>query len=288
MVAPQTLAQLARRLRRAAADAVPATSAPAPRAGSYRLVLDPALAKGLAHEAIGHLCESDVDGSVLMRDGRLRIGEQFARRTVSIVDGPLPGDYARQPFSANGLPRQTVALIEGGVLASGLGDPFTTSETGISTRSSCRTGTFRDRPTPRMTNIRIELADAIHLPIDPDLLTPEDVAAALRRAGLLEQTRPTLYLRGYRGGQAHPRRGDFIFAADAAFDLSDGGAPRGTVSFSGLAERALASIVAGFGPLCTEAAGICQKNGSSVSSSGGSHALLVLDPDPDLIVTAAS
>jgi TldD protein len=250
-------------------------------------VLDPALAKGLAHEAIGHLCEADVDGSVLMRDGRLRIGEPVARPTVSIVDGPLPGDYAQQPFSANGVPRETVALIERGVLANGLGDSFTSEAAGISTRSSCRTGSFRDRPTPRMTNIRIELSDAMPLPIDPDLLTAEDIAAALRRAGLLEPGQPTLYLRGYRGGQAHPRRGDFIFAADTAFDLTEGGTPRGAVSFSGLAERALAAIVTGFGPLCTGAAGTCQKNGSSVSSSGGSHVLLVLDPDPDLIVTAA-
>ena len=58
---------LVRRARRAAADASLAATAPAIESGRYRVVLRHGLSKGLAHEAIGHLCESDVDGSVLMR-----------------------------------------------------------------------------------------------------------------------------------------------------------------------------------------------------------------------------
>jgi TldD protein len=174
------------------------------------------------------------------------------------------------------------------VLSAGLGDLFSAELAGVPVTGACRVASFRDRPTPRMTNIRIEVADAAPLAVDPDDLTPEDVAAVLRQLGLLERGQPTIYLTGYRGGQAHPRRGDFVFGADAAFDLGAGGAPRGPASFSGLAERALAAIVAGIGPLCTDAIGICSKDGSGVSSSGGSHVLLVLDPDPDLIVSAAS
>jgi predicted Zn-dependent protease len=139
-----------------------------------------------------------------------------------------------------------------------------------------------------MTNIRIEIADASPLDVDPDDLTPDDVASALRRAGLLDNGQPTLYLTGYRGGQAHPRRGDFVFGTDAAYALHDGCTPYGPATFSGLAESALAAIVTGLGPLCTDAIGTCSKDGSAVSSSGGSHALLVLDPDPGLIVSAAS
>lgn len=283
------LARLARRVGRAAWVArVSAAPRPLP-AGQPRIVLGHALAKGLAHEAIGHLCESDVDGSVLLRRGRLRLGERLARDTVSVVDGPLPGGYVQQPFSANGIVRQTVRLVDGGVLAAGLGDLFSAEAAGVPITGACRASSFRDRPTPRMTNIRIEMADAVPLPpsVDPDDLSPDDVIAALDRLGLLEGGHPTLYLTGYRGGQAHPRRGDFVFGAEAAFDLKDGGAPLGPVSFTGLAERALAAIVAGIGPLCTDAIGMCGKDGSSVTSSGGSHALLVLDPDPDLVVTAA-
>lgn len=284
----EALARLTRRLRRSAATAITAAGAAPPPAGSYRLVLEPALAKGLAHEAIGHLCESDVDVSVLMRGGRLRLGERLARETVSVVDGPLPGAYAQQPFSANGIPRPTVRLVDRGVLASGLGDLFSYAAAGVAMTASGRAASFRDRPTPRMTSIRIEVAGAAPLAVDPDALAPEDAEAALRRLGLLDAGQPTLYLTGYRGGQAHPRRGDFAFGASAAFDLSAGSAPRGPVSFTGLAERALAAIVAGIGPLCTDAIGMCLKDDSRVTSSGGSHALLVLDPDPDLVITAAT
>ncbi|MCC7366880.1 MAG: hypothetical protein IT306_00565 [Chloroflexi bacterium] len=283
----QSAGRLAVRLRRAANDAVAAASAPPPREGSYRLVLNHALAKGLAHEAIGHLCETDVDGSVLMRGGRLRLGEQLARGTVSIVDGPLPGDFVQQPVSANGIERQTVRLIDRGVLTAGLGDLFSAEQAGAPVTGACRASSYRDRPTPRMTNIRIEVAGALPLDADPEGLTPDDVLRAVRQHGLIDRSSPTLYLAGYRGGQAHPRRGDFVFGADAAYDLSDGGRPLGPASFSGLAERALAAIRAGIGPLCTDAIGSCGKDGSAVSSSGGSHALLVLDADPDLVVTAA-
>lgn len=282
------LARLTRRLRRSAFKAVASAGAAPPPAGSYRLVLEPAMAKGLAHEAIGHLCESDVDSSVLMRRGRLRLGERLAHETVSVVDGPLPGEYGQQPISANGIVRPTVRLVDGGVLASGLGDLFSHDVARVQMTAACRASGFRDRPTPRMTSIRIEVNGAAPLAGDPDDLAPEDAEAALRRLGLLDASQPTLYLTGYRGGQAHPRRGDFAFGATAAFDLTAGSAPLGPVSFTGLAERALAAIVAGIGPLCTDAIGMCGKDGSRVTSNGGSHALLVLDPDPDLVITAAS
>lgn len=286
VLAEDRLGTLARRGRLAAGHAVAAATAPPPPAGSWRLVLDHALAKGLAHEAIGHLCESDVDGSALMRGGRLRLGERLARPSISVVDGPLPGDYAWQPVSANGLDRQTVALVDNGVLAAGLGDLFSAAQAGVAVSGACRAASFRDRPMPRMTNIRIVDADAASLDADPELLTPEDVAAALRRLGLLERGGRTLYLTGYAGGQAHPRRGDFVFGAGCVFDLGEGGAPRRAATFSGLAERALAAIYRGIGPLRTDAIGTCGKDGSIVTSSGGSHALLVLDPDPDLVISA--
>jgi TldD protein len=286
---PSRLAVLAKRAILAARRSAEVAIAPPPRAGPCRIVLDYALAKGLAHEAIGHLCESDVDASVFMRQGRLRLGDRLARPTVSIVDGPIAGEYADQPISANGQQRETVAIVEDGILAAGLGDPFSAAQAGITQTSACRAASFRDRPTPRMTTIRVVVRDPLVLTVDPEDLTPEVVAATLRDVGFVDGSVPTLYLTGYRGGQAHPRRGDFIFAADAAYEItSEGAAPRRPSSFSGLAERALAAIVAGIGPLRLDAVGSCSKDGSVVSSSGGSHALLVLDPDPDLVVSAAT
>jgi TldD protein len=289
LLAPSRLAVLKQRAQLAARQAAEVDGAPVPPSGPCRVILDYAMAKGLAHEAIGHLCESDVDGSILMRRGRLRLGEQLARATVSVVDGPLAGDYADQPISANGVERETVAIVEEGVLAAGLGDLFSAEQAGMRATGACRAASFRDRPTPRMTNIRLMVTNPLALAGDPEDLTPEAVATTLHQLGITDQGVPTVYLTGYRGGQAHPRRGDFIFAAGAVYEIvGDRAEPRRAASFSGLAERALGAIVAGIGPLRLDAMGLCGKDGSTVPSSGGSHALLVLDPDPALAVSAAS
>jgi len=292
LAATDRLAALDRRTRHALRGALDTHDAPSIAPGSYRVALDYALAKGLAHEAIGHLCESDVDTSPFFRDGRLALGDEIGAFGVSVIDGPVRGDYAFQDVSANGMARGNVALVERGVLVGGLADLFSAEAAGIPLSGACRAGSFRERPVPRMTNVRIVVAGALPLAGSADAVEPEDAADALRRAGLLgrdggEDGAPFLYLTGYRGGQADPRRGDFVLSAAAAYDLGDGGAPRRAPTLSGLAGRVLRAVRAGVGPLQLDAAGSCGKDGRAVSSSGGSHALLVLDAGPDLIVGGA-
>lgn len=282
---PERAALLERRARRVLRRARSAQGAPSVEPGSYKLAIDYPLAKGLAHEAFGHACESDVvESSILATDGRLRLGEVVGPPNVSIVDGPIDGDYADQPVSANGLDRQTVHLIRDGVLTSGLGDLFSARRAGSPMTAACRTSTYRQRPTPRMSNIRIVLSDPLPLRTDSDTPEPEDVAWELRSAGLLEPGERMLYLSGYRGGQAHPKRGDFMFACGAVYDLSDGAAPRQPAVFSGRSGSALRSIIAGLGELRLDAMGVCGKNGHNVASSGGSHALLIQEAHPDVVV----
>ncbi|MDP8922390.1 MAG: metallopeptidase TldD-related protein, partial [Chloroflexota bacterium] len=285
LAAPERLAALERRTRHALRGALDALDAPTVPTGSYRVAIDHALAKGLAHEAIGHLCESDVDTSVFFRDGRLRLGERVGAPNVSVVDAPIPGDYAYQAISANGLDRRDAVLVERGVLVGGLADLFSAGSAGIPASGACRAGSFRERPVPRMTNVRIVVDDAVPLDAPPDAIEPEQAASALRRAGLLgEGGPPILYLAGYRGGQADPRRGDFVLAAAVAYDLADGSAPHSGATLSGPAARILETVLAGIGPLQLDAVGTCVKDGWPVSSSGGSHALLVLEASPHLTV----
>ncbi|MCC6173746.1 MAG: hypothetical protein IT305_00450 [Chloroflexi bacterium] len=286
VLAPERLAVAAARARLALRCARETAHAPAVQPGNYRFVVDHALAKGLAHEAIGHLCESDVSESILFRDGRLRRGDRLAADGVSVVDGPLAGNYADQPIGANGIERQTVSLITDGILTAGLGDLFSARRAGIRVSGACRAANYRDRPAPRMTNIRILARNP--LPCPDGELEPEAVAALVRGAGLLDPRRPTIYLTGYRGGQAHPRRGDFLFAAGAAYALGSGAAPRQGATLSGLSESALLSVLAAFGTLRLDAIGTCSKDGSNVSGSGGSHGLLVLDADPRLTIGAST
>jgi TldD protein len=282
---PENVATLDRRARASLRRARAVLEAPRVRSGSYKLAIDHALAKGLAHEAFGHACETDVaEISILATDGRLRLGEEVGPRNVSIVDGPIAGDYADQPISANGLERQTVHIIRDGVLESGLGDLFSARRAGSRVTGACRAGSYRQRPTPRMTNIRMVVSDPLALHMEPEDLEPEDVAAALRSAGLVEPGEPVLYLSGYRGGQAHPKNGDFMFACSGTYDLTDGVAPRRPATFSGQSLSALRSVAAALGDLRLDAMGACGKNGQFVPSSGGSHAVVVLEANPRVTV----
>jgi TldD protein len=288
LLAENRASTLRRRVARGLANVRGSAHAPAIAEGSYRLALDHALAKGLAHEAFGHAAESDVVPMSFLADehGRLSRGRRFGPSNVSIVDGPVPGDFAYQPVSANGLMRETVHIIRAGILESGLGDLFSATAAGCAVTGACRTPSYRRRPTPRMGNVRIVVSDPAPYAGDAQCLEPEEAAAALRAAGLCDAARPTLLVTGYRGGQAHPKLGDFIFASAATFDLTDGGSPRQPVTLSGRSASALGAVVGALGELQIDAMGVCGKNGVNVSSSGGSHALLVLDAHPDIVVGA--
>ena len=90
---PESAGRLERRARRALDRARAMLRAPNVRPGSCRLAVDYSLAKGLAHEAFGHACETDVAStSFLATNGRLRLGEEVRPANASIVQGPLAGD----------------------------------------------------------------------------------------------------------------------------------------------------------------------------------------------------
>ena len=253
--------------------------------GCYRVVLDYRMAKGLAHEAFGHPSESDsARNSILATDGRLRLGERLADPSVSIVDGPIEGDYAYQPVSANGVPRQTVEIVRAGRLNSGLGDLFSAARAGTPLTGAARAASVSHRALPRISNIRLVLDRPAALSVAPELLYPSEVRDHLEAAGLLPGSTPTLYLAGYRGGQVSKVNGDFVFNCAVAYELSDGCAPRGPATFSGKSRSALASIVGALGDLQLDAGSHCVKLGQAVPTSGGSHAFVVLDPHPEVTV----
>ena len=151
-----------RRAIRAAQLARDLPDAPAHPAGSFPLVIDYALAKGLAHEAFGHAAEADgFRSSILAADGRFRSGERVGPSHVSIVDEPVAGDHAWQPFSSNGIRRERAVVVDHGRLRDGLSDPWSASEGGVRLTGSARAGSFRAPPLPRMSNIRIEVDEAV-------------------------------------------------------------------------------------------------------------------------------
>jgi TldD protein len=274
------------RAQKATSTAQNLVNAPRYPAGSYPIIMDYAMAKGLAHEAFGHAAETDgLRTSILGNNGFFRSGEQMAAPIVTIIDEPLTGDHAYQPFSPNGVRRTRATIMREGVLQDALADLFSAKAAGTRVIDAGRAQSYGSVPVPRMTNIRIELPEAYPMAGRFEEQTPEAVREALLNAGLLQAGRPVVYLAGYKGGQVSPAQGDFVFNCAALWELSVEGVKLFQPAiFSGQTRAALQAIAAGFGPLQLDAMGFCGKAGQSVPSSGGSHYFLYLEPSPAVLV----
>jgi TldD protein len=281
---PATVATFLRRAEASARLAAALPDAASHPAGSFPLVIDYALAKGLAHEAFGHAAEADgFRSSVLAKDGRFRSGDTVGASHVSIVDEPVAGDHAWQPFSASGLVRRRATIVDHGRLGEALTDPWSASAAGTPLTSADRAESFRSAPLPRMTNIRIELDEPLPAPGSFEDYGPAELRDLLAGAGVLARHPRVVFLSGYSGGQVNPATGDFVFNCKAIYVLSGRGATlHKPAIFSGSMFGALRAIREGFGPLLLDAIGTCGKWGQSVPSSGGSHHFLVLDPDENV------
>lgn len=275
---------LTKRARRAVELVRRLPDAPAHPSGSFPLVIDYALAKGLAHEAFGHASEADgFRSSVLARDGRFRTGTRVGADHVSIVDEPVADDHAWQPFSANGLTRDPVRIVDRGRLSEALADPWSAEAGGVPLRGSARAESYRSAPLPRMTNIRIEVDGAGPAPGDFEDYDPERVRSLLAEAGVFRRHREIRYLSGYSGGQVNTTSGEFVFNCKAIYVLDESSIRlHKPAIFSGSMFGALESVREAFGPLRLDALGYCGKWGQSVPSSGGSHYFLVLDAHPEV------
>ncbi len=269
------------RAERAARLARELPDAPNHPAGSFPLVIDYALAKGLAHEAFGHAAEADgYRSSVLAQDGRFRVGHEVGADHVSIIDEPLEGDHAWQPYSASGIPRARVTIVRHGRLVDGLSDIWSATPGGVRLTGAGRAESFRHAPQSRMTNIRIEVTAALPAPGEFEDYGPAEVRDLLAGSGVLQRHPRVVFLSGYSGGQVNPTTGDFVFNCKAIYVLGrDGIQFHKPAIFSGSMFGALHSIREAFGPLKLDALGYCGKWGQSVPSSGGSHYFLMLEPD---------
>jgi TldD protein len=278
---PSTIRTLLKRAVSAARLAAALPDAPAHAAGSFPLVIDYALAKGLAHEAFGHASEADgFRSSILAKDGRFRTGDVVGASHVSIIDEPKPSDHAWQPFSASGGRRLPATIVDHGRLGDALTDPWSQARSGSRLTNADRAESFRSAPLPRMTNIRIEVDHPLPALGDFEDYGPEQVRDLLAQHGVLDRHPRVVFLSGYSGGQVNPATGDFVFNCKAIYVLTPSGVTlHKPAIFSGSMFGALKSIREGFGPLLLDAIGTCGKWGQSVPSSGGSHYFLALDPD---------
>jgi len=254
--------------------------APTHAAGSFPIVIDYGLAKGLAHEAFGHASEADgFRSSVLAHEGRFRSGKQVGPQHVSVIDEPVSDDHAWQPFSANGVRRERAVVVDHGKLGDGLSDIWSAEPGGVRLTGAARAESYRNAPQPRMTNIRIEVDEPLAAPGEFEDYGPDEVRELLAGAGIFKRHPRVTFLTGYCGGQVNPASGDFVFQCNAIYDLDESGATlHKPAIFSGSMFGALESIREGFGPLLLDSIGYCGKWGQRVPSSGGSHYFLMLEP----------
>ena len=271
---PASLDRMRRRIHRKMVLGLQTLSAEPVPAGHYNIILDAGMAKGLAHEAFGHACESDrvMEGSALTRDGTYLRGERIAPPSVSVVDCALEGDWADQPFSANGFPRQRVAIIDRGILTNALGDIFSGPAAGLESTGAERVERYDRPPLPRMSNIRLEVADAIPWDRDFALVEADELYRFLLDRGVIRLDEEWLFLEGYRGGQVNSMSGDYVFNCSVIHRLRDGEVHvHPPAIFSGRVLETLNAIRAAVGPLEIHRQGTCGKDGQRVPSSGGGH-----------------
>jgi len=144
-----------------ARHAVELLSDPQVKGGEYSVVLDPVLAGVFAHEAFGHLSESDF----IYENDRLRqimvLGKKFGSPELNIVDSAaIPGLRGSYKYDDEGVPATKTYLIREGKLVGRLHSRETAAKMGEKPTSNARAINYRYPPIVRMTNTYIEPGSA--------------------------------------------------------------------------------------------------------------------------------
>jgi TldD protein len=182
--------------------AVALLSAPPVRAGEYTVVLDPILAGVFAHEAFGHLSESDF---VYENDSMKEImvlGRKFGQEHLNIVDGAaVPGLRGSYKYDDEGVPATRTYLIKQGVLVGRLHSRETAAKMGESPTGNARAINYGHPPIVRMTNTFIE----------PQGVSFKDMIADIKEG---------VYAKNWYGGMTSMEM--FTFSAGEAYMIRNG------------------------------------------------------------------
>jgi len=235
--------------------AVELLSAPYLKGGEYTVILDPVLAGVFAHEAFGHLSESDF----VYENNRLRelmvLGRRFGERHLNIVDGAaVPGLRGSYRYDDEGVPASKTYLIQEGILVGRLHSRETAAKMGEKPTGNARALDYRFPPIVRMTNTYIEPGEASF----------ED---------LLNEVKDGVYVKNWFGGQTSMEM--FTFSAGEAYRIRNGRVEEllRPVVLTGNVFHTLANIDAIANDLEMNQGGGCGKGGQSPLpvSNGSPH-----------------
>ncbi len=177
-------------------------SAPQVKGREYTVVLDPVLAGVFAHEAFGHLSESDF----VYENDRLRqimtIGKQFGDKHLNIIDDPtMPRLRGSYKYDDEGVPAKKTFLIREGKLVGRLHSRETAARMDEKPTGNARAINYRFPPIVRMSNTYIE----------PDSASFEDIISDIKEG---------VYARNWYGGTTSMEM--FTFSAGEAYMIRNG------------------------------------------------------------------
>lgn len=249
------LEKLDGQVRDMAQRAVQLLKAPPVKGGEYAVVLDPVLSGVFAHEAFGHLSESDF----IYEDKRMQeimvLGRKFGEKLLTIIDDPtmrgLRGSYK---YDDEGTPARKSYLIREGVLVGRLHSRETAAKLGEQPTGNARAVSYCFAPIVRMSNTYIE----------PGAASADEIISEVKEG---------VYARNWYGGTTSMEM--FTFSAGDAYMIRDGriAEPLRPVVLSGNLFNTLGQIDAVGNDLDMNQGGGCGKGGQSPLpvSNGGPH-----------------
>jgi TldD protein len=128
-------------------------NAPQVKGGEYTVILDPVLAGVFAHEAFGHLSESDFVYQNENLQQVMVLGKKFGGKHLNIIDDPtLPDLRGSYRYDDEGTPTSRNYLIRDGVLEGRLHSRETAAKMGERATGNARAISYLFPPIVRMSN----------------------------------------------------------------------------------------------------------------------------------------
>lgn len=190
------------KVREACAKAVNLLTAPPVRGGEYTVIVDPDLAGIFAHEAFGHLSESDFVYENPSLHKTMQLGAKFGEKFLNIYDSGLDvGARGYLKYDDEGVATEKTDLIKEGILVGRLHTRETAAKLGEKPTGNARALDYTFAPICRMRNTCIAPGEASF----------ED---------MLQGVKLGVYAKGSYGGETNGEM--FTFSAGEAYMIRDG------------------------------------------------------------------
>lgn len=145
----------------AAKRAVELLSAPPVNGGTYTAIINPKLAGVFAHEAFGHLSESDFVYENKRMKELMVLGKRMGPDILNIIDdGTMPGLRGTHKYDDEGVKTKKNYLIKNGMLTGRLHSRETAAKMGEEPTGNARAISYQYQPIVRMTNTYIDKGES--------------------------------------------------------------------------------------------------------------------------------